>query len=213
LEDKGKSKKSGEIEYVFNPKRISYVKMGDKVTKGQLLTDGSADIDEIFEFAGKEKAIEYIITEVSKPYELQGAAVARKHIEIIVKQMFSKKVVKNPGSSNYCVGDIIDELDLKLENEEIKENKGELLDAELMVMGITESSLSRSSFLSAASFQHTVRILINAAIKGTRDELKGLKENVIIGRIIPAGTGFEGSRKQKMIADVQKQFEGENADF
>ena len=210
IEDKGKSKKSGEIEYVFNPKRIAYVKQGDKVIKGQLLTDGSADIDEIFEFAGKEKAIKYIITEVSKPYELQGAAVARKHIEIIVKQMFSKKVVKNPGTSNFCVGDIIDELDLKLENEEIKENKGEPVEAELMVMGITESSLSRRSFLSAASFQHTVRILINASIKGTKDNLVGLKENVIIGRIIPAGTGFAGSKKFEMIEDLQKQFEEES---
>ena len=97
---------------------------------------------------------------------------------------------------------------MKLENEEIKENKGELLEAKLMVMGITESSLSRRSFLSAASFQHTVRILINAAIKGTKDSLKGLKENVIIGRIIPAGTGFAGSEKYKMIEEVQKQFEG-----
>ncbi len=210
IEDKGKSKKSGEIEYVFNPKRIAFVKQGDKVTKGQLLTDGSADIDEIFEFAGKEKAIEYIITEVSKPYELQGAAVARKHIEIIVKQMFSKKVVSNPGSSDFCVGDVIDELDFKLENEEIKTKKGEPLEAKPLVMGITESSLSRRSFLSAASFQHTVRILINAAIKGTGDNLVGLKENVIIGRIIPAGTGFAGSKKFEMIEEVQKQFENES---
>ena len=209
LEDKEKSKKSGEIEYVFNPKRVVFVKQGDKITKGQILTDGSADIDEIFEFAGKEKAIEYIITEVSKPYELQGAAVARKHIEIIVKQMFSKKVITDSGSSDYSIGDVIDELDLKLENEEIKEKKGEPLSAKLLVMGITESSLSRSSFLSAASFQHTVRILINAAIKGTKDNLVGLKENVIIGRIIPAGTGFKGSKKYEMISEVQKQFEDE----
>ena len=210
IEDKGKlAKKSEKIEYTFNPKRIAFVKQGDKVTKGQLLTDGSADIDEIFEYAGKDKAVEYIITEVSKPYELQGAAVSRKHIEIIVKQMFSKKAVTNPGSSDFCIGDVIDELDLKLENEEIKENKGELLDAKLLVMGITESSLSRRSFLSAASFQHTKRILISAALKGTEDHLKGLKENVIIGRIIPAGTGFKGSKKFEMIEEVQKQFENE----
>jgi DNA-directed RNA polymerase subunit beta' len=207
LEDKGKSKKSGELEYVISPKRLVFVKHGDKITKGQLLTDGSADIDEIFEFAGKEKAIEYIITEVSKPYELQGAAVSRKHIEIIVKQMFSKKVVTDAGSSDFSIGDIIDELDLKLENEEMKENKGEPLHAKLLVMGITESSLSRRSFLSAASFQHTKRILISASLKGTEDHLKGLKENVIIGRIIPAGTGFEGSKKYEMIEEVQKQFE------
>ncbi|MFA5764249.1 MAG: DNA-directed RNA polymerase subunit beta' [Candidatus Paceibacterota bacterium] len=200
IEDKGKSKKAGDIEYVFNPKRIALVKSGDKIQKGQLLTDGSADIDEIFEFAGKDKAMEYIISEVSKPYELQGEAVARKHIEIIVKQMFSKKIVKNPGSSNYCVGDIIDELDLVIENKKAK--KGDSIEAELLVMGITESSLSRRSFLSAASFQHTKRILIGAAIKGTKDELKGLKENVIIGRVIPAGTGFKGSKKYEMIEDL-----------
>jgi DNA-directed RNA polymerase subunit beta' len=123
--------------------------------------------------------------------------------------MFSKKVVTEPGSSNFCAGDVIDELDLKLENEEIKEAKGEPVEAKLMVMGITESSLSRRSFLSAASFQHTKRILINAAIKGTNDNLVGLKENVIIGRVIPAGTGFPGSKKFEMIAEVQKEFESE----
>ena len=99
---------------------------------------------------------------------------------------------------------------MKLENEEIAERKGEPVEAKPLVMGITESSLSRRSFLSAASFQHTVRILINAAIKGTNDNLVGLKENVIIGRIIPSGTGFEGSKKYEMIREVQKQFEGEN---
>jgi DNA-directed RNA polymerase subunit beta' len=142
IEDKAKSKKnSGDLEYIFSPKRITFVKQGDKITKGQILTDGSVDIDELFEYGGKEKAIEYIITEVSKPYELQGAPVARKHIEIIVRQMFANKIVTNPGSSDYCVGDIINELDIKLENERIKENKGEALEAELMVMSITDSSL------------------------------------------------------------------------
>jgi DNA-directed RNA polymerase subunit beta' len=209
IEDKGKVKKSGEVEYTFSPKRMPFVKAGDKITKGQLLTDGSADTDEIFEFAGKDKAMEYIITEVGKPYELQGEAVARKHIEIIVKQMFSKKVVTEPGTSDYCIGDVIDELDLVLENRDIKEKKGKEMEAKLMVMGITESSLSRRSFLSAASFQHTVRILINAAIKGTKDSLTGLKENVIIGRVIPAGTGFPGSRKHQMIKDLQQELDGD----
>jgi DNA-directed RNA polymerase subunit beta' len=207
IEDKGKSKKSGEIEFIFNPKRVAFVKSGDVITKGQLLTDGSADIDEIFKYAGRDRAMDYIIAEVSKPYELQGEAVARKHIEIIVKQMFSKKTVTAPGSSNYCVGDTIDELDLVLENKQIKNEKGTELEAKLMVMGITESSLSRRSFLSAASFQHTVRILINAAIKGTKDNLIGLKENVIIGRVIPAGTGFKGSEKYKIIEAVHEKLE------
>ncbi len=212
VKDDAKGKK-GEVEYKFNPKRVPLVKTGDKVHKGDLLTDGSADIDEIFEFGGREKAMEYIINEVSKPYELQGEAVARKHIEIIVKQMFSKKIIKNSGQSNYSVGDIIDELDYANENEEIKAEKGDLIDAKSVVMGITESSLSRRSFLSAASFQHTVRILINAAVRGVKDNLKGLKENVIIGRIIPAGTGFAGSKKNELIQEIKKSIsegDGEN---
>ncbi|MDD4804445.1 MAG: DNA-directed RNA polymerase subunit beta' [Candidatus Pacebacteria bacterium] len=207
IEDKGKVKKSGEVEYTFSPKRVSVVKVGDKIVKGQLLTDGSADVDQIFEYAGKDKAMDYIITEVGKPYELQGEAVSRKHIEIIVKQMFSKKVVVDPGTSDYCSGDVIDELDLVLENKDIREKNGKEMEAKLMVMGITESSLSRRSFLSAASFQHTVRILINAAIKGTKDSLTGLKENVIIGRVIPAGTGFSGSKKFGMIKDLQQELD------
>ncbi|MFA6797625.1 MAG: DNA-directed RNA polymerase subunit beta', partial [Candidatus Paceibacterota bacterium] len=210
IEDKGKVKKSGEVEYTFSPKRVSVVKVGDKIVKGQLLTDGSADVDQIFEYAGKDKAMDYIITEVGKPYELQGEAVSRKHIEIIVKQMFSKKVVVDPGTSDYCSGDVIDELDLVLENKDIREKNGKEMEAKLMVMGITESSLSRRSFLSAASFQHTVRILINAAIKGTKDSLTGLKENVIIGRVIPAGTGFSGSKKFKVIKDLQQELDGDS---
>ena len=207
VEDKGKSKKTGEIEYAFSPKRVSLVKAGDVITKGQLLTDGSADIDEIFEYADREKAMEYIITEVSKPYELQGEAVSRKHIEIIVKQMFSKKIVKDPGTSDASKGDIVDELDLAKENEEIKTAGGEEITAEPVVMGITEASLSRRSFLSAASFQHTVRVLINASVRGTKDRLEGLKENVIIGRVIPAGTGFKGSKKFDLIEQVKKEMD------
>jgi DNA-directed RNA polymerase subunit beta' len=207
IEDKGKVKKTGEVEYTFNPKRMPLVKTGDKIAKGQLLTDGSADIDEVFEFAGKERAMEYIIGEVSRPYELQGEAVARKHIEIIVKQMFSKKIVTEPGTTNLCKGDIIDELDLVVENNGIKEKNGVVIEAEPVVMGITESSLSRRSFLSAASFQHTVRVLINASVRGTKDTLKGLKENVIIGRVVPSGTGFKGSKKFSITEEVQKMFD------
>jgi DNA-directed RNA polymerase subunit beta' len=206
IEDKGKSKKSGEIEYVFNPKRVPLVKSGDKVIKGQILTDGSADIDEIFEFAGREAAMNYIITEVSKPYELQGEAVSRKHIEIIVKQMFSKMIVTDSGSSELTVGEVIDELDLLEENKNIKSKKGEEIKVKPVVMGITESALSRRSFLSAASFQWTVRVLINASVKGTVDRLTGLKENVIIGRIIPAGTGFPGSKKFALIKELQDKY-------
>ncbi len=169
-------------------------------------------VDEIFEYAGRDKAMEYIITEVSKPYELQGEAVSRKHIEIIVKQMFSKKIVKTPGTSDASKGDIVDELDLAKENEEIKTEGGEEITAEPVVMGITEASLSRRSFLSAASFQHTVRVLINASVRGTKDRLEGLKENVIIGRVIPAGTGFKGSKKYELIEQVQREMDVKYSD-
>ena len=186
------------------------MKMGDKITKGQFLTDGSADIDEIFELSGKEAAMNYIISEVSKPYELQGEAVSRKHIEIIVKQMFSKMIVTDSGSSELTKGEVIDELDLIEENDAIDIKKGEKVKVEPVVMGITESALSRRSFLSAASFQHTVRVLINASVKGTIDRLTGLKENVIIGRVIPAGTGFEGSKKFNIIKEIHDKYRNED---
>ena len=202
LEDKGKSKKSGEVEYVFNYKRMALVKAGDKVVKGQLLTDGSADVDEIFEYAGKEKAMDYIIREIGKIYELQGETVSRKHIEIVVKQMFSRRRVTGSGDSRFSIDDVADIFDITEENDKQKLLGKDSATTESVVMGITEVSLSRQSFLSAASFQHTTRIFISAAIRGTEDRLQGLKENVIIGRLIPAGTGYKGSPKHKMIEEM-----------
>ncbi|HEY9480984.1 MAG TPA: DNA-directed RNA polymerase subunit beta' [Candidatus Paceibacterota bacterium] len=208
LEDKGKTKKgASEIEYVFNYKRMPLVKVGDKVAKGQLLTDGSADIDEIFEFAGREKAMDYIIREIGKIYELQGETVSRKHIEIIVKQMFSRRRITDAGETRFSVDDVADAADVNMENEKAKAAGKTPAEAENVVMGITEVSLSRQSFLSAASFQHTTRIFISAAIRGTEDRLQGLKENVIIGRLIPAGTGYKGSPKNEMISKVQPKDE------
>jgi DNA-directed RNA polymerase subunit beta' len=193
------SKTKDKIEYPVNAARMVLVKQGDKVKKGELLTDGSADIDELFKYGGREVAQNYIITEISKPYELQGETVSRKHIEIIVKQMFSRRKVKDAGGTNLTRGEVADEVYLAEVNA-IANARG-LGDAktESVLMGITEVSLSRKSFLSAASFQHTTRVLIAGAIRGTEDKLVGLKENVIIGRLIPAGTGFPGSPKNLMI--------------
>jgi DNA-directed RNA polymerase subunit beta' len=208
LEDRAKGGKASEVEYLYNIKRVPFVKVGDKVNKGDLITDGSADIDEVFDFGGAEKAKNYVIGEVGKIYELQGETVARKHIEIIVKQMFSRRKVTNTGDTNLAEGTITDELQLHEENTLAKKTGGAPAKAEPVVMGITEVSLSRKSFLSAASFQHTTRVLINSAVRGSEDDLVGLMENVIIGRLIPAGSGFAGSPKQRMIAEVQPQ-EGE----
>ena len=201
LEDSGKGKKK-EVEYTVHYKRMSLVKIGDKVLKGDIITDGSADIDEVFKYGGKDKARNYVIAEVSKIYELQGETVSRKHIEVIVKQMFSRKRIKDAGNTTLSIGDIVDSYQFELENEKAKAQGLEEAKADSVVMGITEVSLSRKSFLSAASFQHTTRILINSAIRGNSDKLSGLMENVIIGRLIPAGTGFVGSPKAEMISKL-----------
>jgi DNA-directed RNA polymerase subunit beta' len=200
-----KSKKKADTEYPVSYNRIVLVKVGETVKKGQIITDGSADIDEVFKYGGKEQAQDYIISEVSKLYELQGESVSRKHIEVIVRQMFGRRVVTEPGDSGFSVGDVVENLHFLKENEALKERGVEEAKAEPVVMGITEVSLSRKSFLSAASFQHTTRVLINAAVRGTEDNLQGLMENVILGRLIPAGTGFKGSPKAEMIERLQAE--------
>jgi DNA-directed RNA polymerase subunit beta' len=201
--EEGKKKGVAEAEYYFSLKRAPVVRVGDKVEKGQILTDGSASIDELFKYGGKEKAQNYIITEVNKLYELQGETVSRKHIEIIVKQMFSPVKIKTPGDTEFAVGEIVNKSDLDRLNKELKKNGKEVAAGDAAVQGITEVSLSRRSFLSAASFQHTNRILIQASVRGIKEELIGLKENVIIGRLIPAGTGWKGSEKHAMIEKLQ----------
>jgi DNA-directed RNA polymerase subunit beta' len=192
-------------EYTVSVSRTSLVRVGQEVKKGDLLTDGSADLDELFRYAGREKTENYIIHEVSKLYELQGAAVSHKHIELIVRQMFSRRKIKDAGDTRYTRGDVVELADFTKENAKMREKSMEEAKADAVIMGITEVSLSRASFLSAASFQHTPRVLIQAAIKGVEDSLVGLKENVIIGRLIPAGTGFKGGYKEKLIWEAMSK--------
>jgi len=202
---KGKGKEA--IEYSVSFRRMPIVTPGTQFKKGDLLTDGSADIEELFKYAGRERAQEYIIQEITKIYELQGASISRKHIEVIIRQMFSRRKIKVRGDTVFVVGDVVTEVRLQNENERVRLEGGEEAKAEPMVMGIQEVSLTRESFLSAASFQHTTKILIGAAIKGSEDVLRGLKENVIIGRLIPAGSGFKGSPKHKMVEETAKKSE------
>jgi len=203
---KRRGKKEGDaFEYIAPYPRMVLTKVGDSVKKGQFLTDGSADLDELFEYAGRAAVQEYIIAETSKIYELQGASVSRKHLEVIVKQMFSRSKVTETGDSDYSVGDVMEQWE---HEEEVKamEAEGKIPPkAREMVLGIKESALSRRSFLSAASFEQTTKILINAALKGSVDTLRGLKENVILGRLIPAGTGFPGSKKRASIEKLQAE--------
>ncbi|MBI2476486.1 MAG: DNA-directed RNA polymerase subunit beta' [Candidatus Taylorbacteria bacterium] len=205
--DKSKTKKKSEVEYPLSYNRMPLVKVGDKIKKGEMLTDGSADIDELFKYAGHEKTQEYIIAEVTKPYELQGETVSRKHIEVIVRQMFSRRKVLDGGGTALSAGEVVDLYQLSLENGKAKELGLEEAKVEPLVMGISEVSLSRRSFLSAASFQHTTRVLINAAIRGNEDKLLGLMENVIIGRLIPAGTGLAGGAKETLIREKMAEME------
>jgi DNA-directed RNA polymerase subunit beta' len=167
------------------------------VKKGQLLTDGSADIAEMFKLGSKELVEEYIINEINKVYELQSASISRKHTEIIIRQMFSRRKIKEAGETNFSTGDIVENTAFIEENMRVSKIDGKTATAETVVLGITEVSLRTKSWLSAASFQNTNRVLIENAIKGGVDSLRGLKENVIIGRLIPVGTGFKNKLASK----------------
>jgi DNA-directed RNA polymerase subunit beta' len=210
LADQGASAKTKkETEYSVHFRRMILVKKGEKVEKGQALTDGSADLVELFKLTNKEHTQDYIINEINRIYELQGASISRKHIEVIIKQMFSRCLVRGAGDTEFTVGDVVEEQELEIANAKAKEEGKEGAQADPLILGITEVSLTRKSFLSAASFQHTTKVLINAAIRGSVDKLTGLKENVIIGRLIPAGTGFAESPKHERVTELQKVYEEE----
>jgi len=190
--------KSNEVEYTIPFRRQSLVKVGSKVKKGELITDGSADINEIVKYGNKEMAEEYIVNEINKVYDLQSASISRKHIEIIIRQMFSRKRIKDAGDTTFSPGEIVENIELIEENIRVEtEDHGKKAEATTIVLGITEVSLTTKSWLSAASFQNTNRVLINNAVRGGVDNLRGLKENVIIGNLIPAGTGFGVERIRK----------------
>ncbi|MCF7816014.1 MAG: DNA-directed RNA polymerase subunit beta' [Candidatus Pacebacteria bacterium] len=199
LGSKYATKKNDNIDYAVHFRRVVIVAEGDSVKQGQLLTDGSVHLPDLFKYAGEQITQEYIINETNKIYELQGVTIARKHIELIVKQMMSRVKITFVGDSHFTVGDVVEEWILVKMNNELKEAGNETAKGEKLILGITETSLSRKSFLSAASFQNTTRVLINAAVRGSEDKLSGLMENVIIGRLIPAGTGFKGSNKYEAI--------------
>ncbi len=202
--DTGKSTKR-DTEYRIPPARTLLVKAGDSVKKGDFLTDGSADLDELFLLAGKERAQDYVIAEITRIYELQGVSTARKHLEIIVKQMFSRISVTHSGDTGISAGEIVADFEFERINKVMKDEGKEPAKGKQLLLGITEVSLTRASFLSAISFQNTPRKLAEAAVSGSVDRLVGLKENVIIGRLIPAGTGYKGSKKNEMITALQNE--------
>jgi len=199
------SDKKDKIEYEVPARRVAVVREGMHVGKGDALTDGSMDLDELFKLAGAQRLQDYMIDEVAKIYDLQGAPVSHKHMEVIIRQMFSRVRVTDPGDSSFVKGEALEMRTAHSTNRELEEAGKAPLKYDRLVLGITEISLNRKSFLSAASFQHTTRTLITASLKGTVDLLAGLKENVIVGRLIPAGTGFVGSKKHARVQAFQEK--------
>jgi len=192
------------IEYEIAFSRRIMVKEGATVESGDFLTNGSANLQELFAYGGRSKVEDYILAEVNKIYSLQGAAISRKHIEIIIRQMFSRRRVLDAGDTTLVIGSIVEMEELDMANEEAVAIGGKEASTQALIMGISEVALSTQSFLSAASFQHTSRILIETAIKGGVDGLRGLKENVIVGRLIPAGTGYrERLAVKKVVVDSE----------
>ena len=175
------------------------VKEGDAVKKGQSLSEGPLDLKELLMYRDIETVKHYIINEVQKIYVPEGTPINDKHIEIMVRQMLSRVLIKDPGDTDFMVGDVIDKSRFRQTNKEIKKGKA-VAKATQLILGITRAALTTESFLSAASFQETSRVLVNAAVDGKVDILRGLKENVIIGKLIPVGTGWRGIPKDKLEA-------------
>jgi DNA-directed RNA polymerase subunit beta' len=193
-------------ELVAKEKNI-LVHEGQVVNRGELVVDGSADPQDILRLLGIEELARYIVDEVQDVYRLQGVKINDKHIEVIVRQMLRRVQITSVGDSSYIAGEQVERSELLNTNERLRsEGKLPAVHADVL-LGITKASLSTDSFISAASFQETTRVLTEAAIMGKRDELRGLKENVIVGRLIPAGTGmaFHIARKAKEEMDESER--------
>jgi DNA-directed RNA polymerase subunit beta' len=179
-----------EEEYPVSRRQRLRVDDGDVVQPGDQITEGSIDPHDILEVAGIRAVQLYLVQEVQQVYKSQGVPINDKHIELIVRQMLRKVSVIEPGDTEFLPGDLVDRKAFELANTKVVAEGGEPATARPILMGITKSSLATESWLSAASFQETTRVLTDAAIKGKSDSLLGLKENVIIGKLIPAGTGM-----------------------
>ena len=174
------------------------VSNGDIVKKGQILTDGAVVLKDMLDICGAQELQEYLVNEVQKVYRLQGVEINDKHIEVVVRQMMTKVVVTDSGSTNFYIGEEYDKKIFTQENQRVIQEGGEPAKAQPVLLGITKASLKMESFISAASFQDTTRVLTEATILGKTDILKGFKENVIMGHLIPAGSGLDEVRNVKL---------------
>ena len=207
------SGEDGRDEYTIPYGFRRTVREGDVVEKGQALTEGSENPHDILEILGVDAVHNYLIREVQRTYRSQGVDVNDKHIEVIVRQMMRKVKVLEPGDTDLLPGSTIDKTDFKMANAvraKAEENGVVAIEAtcEPVLLGITKASLATDSFMSAASFQETTRVLTDAAIKGKTDHLLGLKENVIIGKLLPCGTGMKCYNNVEVISNEPEQEEG-----
>ncbi len=212
VEDKIGRKKATVNEYSIPRGVRLFVKKNDRVIQGQLLSEGPADLREVLTYNGLEALKRYIINEVQRIYVPEGAVINDKHIEVIVRQMLSRVVIKDSGDTDFTIGDIVDKSRLREINKEIKSKGGQPAKSVQHVLGVTKVALTTESFLSAASFQETSRVLVNAAVEGKIDILRGLKESVIIGKLIPAGTGLRGIPKEALPQELSEVSFGPRTD-
>ena len=191
-------------EYLVPHGKHLMVHDGDWVRAGDRLCEGSVDPHDILKILGVYEVQEYLVNEIQEVYRLQGVKINDKHIEVIVRQMLQKVMVDQPGDTNFLEGEKVDKIRFLDENARVIAEGGDPATAESLLLGITRASLSTESFISAASFQETTRVLTEAAISGKVDTLLGLKENVIIGHLIPAGTGIEEYRNIEVDHDEEE---------
>ncbi|TCS37342.1 DNA-directed RNA polymerase subunit beta' [Paucimonas lemoignei] len=194
-------------EFLITKDKQVLVHDGQVVNKGEMIVDGPADPQDILRLLGIEALARYIVDEVQDVYRLQGVKINDKHIEVIVRQMLRRVQIVDAGDANYIPGEQVERSELLDENDRVIAAGGRPATYENVLLGITKASLSTDSFISAASFQETTRVLTEAAIMGKRDGLRGLKENVIVGRLIPAGTGlaYHRARKEKETWEAEER--------
>jgi DNA-directed RNA polymerase subunit beta' len=178
------------IEYLIPKGKHICVHEGDRVKAGEPLMDGLASPHDILSILGEKELAKFLVDEVQEVYRLQGVKINDKHIEVMVRQMLRRVKIKDVGDSIFLVGEHVEKQIFEAENEKIHKKGGEPAIGEPLLLGITKASLSTESFISAASFQETTKVLTQAAVEGKTDYLRGLKENTSMGRLIPAGTGL-----------------------
>ncbi|MGI9388278.1 MAG: DNA-directed RNA polymerase subunit beta', partial [Methyloligellaceae bacterium] len=186
------------VEYLIPKGKHLSVQEGDQIEKGEFLLDGHPAPHDILSIKGVEELAAYLINEIQDVYRLQGVTINDKHIEVIVRQMLQKVEIEDIGDSEFLKGEQVDKVDFESANEQIVANGGKPAEGSSVLLGITKASLQTRSFISAASFQETTRVLTEASVIGKVDTLEGLKENVIVGRLIPAGTGAMLKRVRKI---------------